>query len=227
MTAPLKVVGADVPRKDAFDKVTGHVSYAVDVALPGMLHAKVLRSSHAHALIQRLDVSRARRAPGVRAVLTHGDIPPEFMAVYGYNIKDQPLVAVDRVRYIGDMICAVAADTEAEAAAALALVEVDYQDLPVAASIEAALAENAVELFPVAPMGVVPAFIGLGGIVYMAVSSILGVVFVWYAYKVFQIREGREADTAARALFGFSILYLFALFLVLLAEHTIRIVMGG
>ena len=78
-----------------------------------------------------------------------------------------------------------------------------------------------------APMGVVPAFIGLGGMVYMAVSSILGVVFVWYAYKVFQIREGREADTAARALFGFSILYLFALFLVLLAEHTIRIVMGG
>jgi heme o synthase len=52
-------------------------------------------------------------------------------------------------------------------------------------------------------------------------------VFVWYAYKVFQIREGREADTAARTLFGFSILYLFALFLVLLAEHTIRIVMGG
>ncbi len=78
-----------------------------------------------------------------------------------------------------------------------------------------------------APMGVVPAFIGLGGMVYMAVSSILGVVFVWYAYRVFQIREGREADTAARALFGFSILYLFALFLVLLAEHTIRIVMGG
>ena len=78
-----------------------------------------------------------------------------------------------------------------------------------------------------APMGVVPAFIGLGGMVYMAVSSILGVVFVWYAYKVFQIREGREADTAARALFGFSILYLFALFLVLLAEHTFRIVMGG
>ncbi len=78
-----------------------------------------------------------------------------------------------------------------------------------------------------APLGVLPAFIGLGGMSYLVVSSVLGVAFVWFAYKVFQIREGREADGAARALFGFSIFYLFALFLVLLAEHTIRIVMGG
>ncbi len=78
-----------------------------------------------------------------------------------------------------------------------------------------------------APLGIVPSFIGLGGTTYLIVSSVLGVAFVWYAYKVFQIRDGREADSAARALFGFSILYLFALFLVLLAEHTIRIAMGG
>ncbi len=78
-----------------------------------------------------------------------------------------------------------------------------------------------------APLGVLPAFIGLGGTTYLIVSSVLGAVFVWYAYKVFQIRDGRDADSAARALFGFSIIYLFALFLVLLAEHTIRIAMGG
>ena len=78
-----------------------------------------------------------------------------------------------------------------------------------------------------APLGVLPAFIGLGGTTYLIVSSVLGGVFVWYAYKVFQIRDGRDADSAARALFGFSIIYLFALFLVLLAEHTIRIAMGG
>jgi CO/xanthine dehydrogenase Mo-binding subunit len=158
MNAPLLVVGADLPRKDAVEKVSGRAEYAVDVTLPGMLHAKVLRSSHAHALIRRLDVARARRAPGVRAVLTHADIPSHFMPVYGYFIKDQPIVAVDRVRYIGDVVCAVAADTEAQAAAALALIEVDYEDLPFAVTVEDALTDAAEELFPVAPFSVAPTY---------------------------------------------------------------------
>ena len=158
MNAPLRFVGADVPRKDAAGKVSGSAAYAVDVQLPGMLHAKVLRSHKAHALIRRIDVSAARRAPGVRAVLTHADIPAHFMAVYGYNIKDQPIVAVDRVRYIGDIVCAVAADSEAEAVAALARVVVEYEDLPVVASIEAAISDTAPELFPVAPIGAVPTY---------------------------------------------------------------------
>ena len=155
---PLRVVGTNAAPKDAVDKVSGRAAYAVDVELPGMLHAKVLRSSRAHALIKALDVSAARRAPGVRAVLTHADIPAHFMPVYGYNIKDQPIVAIDRVRYIGDIVCAVVADSEAEAAAALARVVVEYEDLPVVASIETALAEGAPELFPVPPMGVVPSY---------------------------------------------------------------------
>lgn len=158
MNAPLAIVGANLPRKDAVDKVCGRADYTVDVALPGMLHAKVLRSSCAHALIARLDVERARNAPGVRAVLTHTDIPAHFMPVYGYFIKDQPIVAVDRVRYIGDIICAIAADTEAQAAAALALVEVDYQALPLAVTVEDALADDAEELFPVAPVAVMPTY---------------------------------------------------------------------
>ncbi len=158
MSAALKIVGANVPRKDAVEKVSGRALYTVDIVRPGMLHAKALRSSRAHAMIARLDVSRARRAPGVRAVLTHADIPAHFMPVYGYFIKDQPIVAVDRVRYIGDIVCAVAADTEAEAAAALALVEVDYVDLPIAAHVEAALAEGAPELFPSAPLGMQPTY---------------------------------------------------------------------
>jgi heme o synthase len=79
-----------------------------------------------------------------------------------------------------------------------------------------------------APLGVAPYFIGLGGLAYLAVSTAGGALFVWYAWKLFQFRDdGRESDAAARKLFGFSIMYLFALFLVLLAEHTIRIVMGG
>jgi len=158
MNAPLAVVGAKLPRKDAVDKVSGEAAYAVDVSLPGMLHAKVLRSSRAHALIKRLDASKARTAPGVRAVLTHADIPAHFMPVYGYFIKDQPIVAVDRVRYIGDIVCAVAAETEAEAAAALALVEVDYEELSAASTIESALAGSAENLFPVVPFGVMPTY---------------------------------------------------------------------
>ena len=156
MKIPLAVVGSDVPRKDAIDKVSGRAEYTVDVSLPDMLHAKVLRSSHAHALIKRLDISKVRQAPGVRAVLTHADIPSHFMPVYGYFIKDQPIVAVDRVRYVGDIVCAVAADSEAEAAAALALAEVDYKDLPASATMETALADEAENLFPVIPFGVMP-----------------------------------------------------------------------
>jgi CO/xanthine dehydrogenase Mo-binding subunit len=158
MNAPLTTVGANAPRIDAAEKVSGRGVYSVDVDRPGMLHAKVLRSSRAHALIRRLDVEPARRAPGVRAVLTHADIPTHFMPVYGYFIKDQPIVAVDRVRYVGDIVCAVAADTEAQAAAALALVEVDYEDLAVAATVEAALADEAPELFPAAPLGMMPTY---------------------------------------------------------------------
>ena len=158
MNAPLAVVGVNLPRKDAVDKVCGRAEYAVDVTLPGMLHAKVLRSSRAHALIKRIDVEKARRAAGVRAVLTHADIPSHFMPVYGYFIKDQPIVAVDRVRYIGDIVCAIAADSEAQAAAALALIDVDYDDLPRSITVEAALAVDAEELFPVAPMSVMPTY---------------------------------------------------------------------
>ena len=158
MNAPLRIVGQQVPRKDAIEKVTGRAVYATDIVQPGMLHAKVLRSPHAHALIKRIDVSRAKRARGVRAVLTHTDIPTHFMAVYGYFIKDQPLVAVDRVRYIGDIVCAVAADTEVDAAAALALIDVEYERLPIIGTIEQALAEGAAELFPHAPLAMAPAY---------------------------------------------------------------------
>ena len=81
MNAPLKIIGAKLPRKDAVEKVTGRARYATDAALPGMLHAKVLRSSRAHALIKRIDVAKARRMAGVRAVLTHADIPAHMMPV--------------------------------------------------------------------------------------------------------------------------------------------------
>jgi CO/xanthine dehydrogenase Mo-binding subunit len=158
VNASLTTVGAMLPRKDAADKVSGRAEYAVDMTFPGMLHAKVLRSPVPHALIKLLRADKARRAPGVCAVLTHADIPAHVQPVYGYYIKDQPIVAVDRVRYVGDIVCAVAAETEAQAASALALIEVDYERLPAAVDVEAALAESAAELFPVAPIGIVAGY---------------------------------------------------------------------
>ncbi len=158
MTAGLDQVGHSLPRSDAVAKLTGTAVYGPDVVLPGMLHAKLLRSPRAHARVLSIDASAARAMPGVRAVLTRDDIPPHVVPYYGYFIKDQPLVAFDRVRYIGDIVCAVAADTEAQAIAALQTIQVSYSDLPVVASIAAATASEASELFEQAPMGIVPPY---------------------------------------------------------------------
>ncbi|MFE0222435.1 xanthine dehydrogenase family protein molybdopterin-binding subunit, partial [Streptomyces albidoflavus] len=125
---PLTSVGRTKRRHDAVLKTTGAARYTADITLPGMLHAKVLRSPHAHARIVSLDASRARATPGVRAVLTRdelGETPG-----YGFFIKDQPVVARDRVRYAGDVVAAVAADDEAAALAALAVIDVVYEELP-------------------------------------------------------------------------------------------------
>jgi len=151
-------IGAALPRADGPEKLSGRATYTTDITLPGMLHAKLLRSPHAHARLLRIDATPARAAPGVHAVLTRDDVPAGLMAVYGYFIKDQPIVATDRVRHIGDVVAAVAAESEAQAVAALAMIEVEYEPLPVVASIEAALAPDAPALFPDAPVGFVPAY---------------------------------------------------------------------
>jgi CO/xanthine dehydrogenase Mo-binding subunit len=155
---PLRSVGADLRRADAAEKTTGRALYTNDFALPGMLHAKALRSPRAHALIKRLDASRARTAPGVHAVLTRDDVPANLAATFGYFIKDQPIVATDRVRHVGDIVALVAADTEADAVAALRLIDIDYEDLPIVATIEQALAPDAPALFETAPPGIVPLY---------------------------------------------------------------------
>ncbi len=130
------------PRIDAPAKVTGTARYTADVRLPGMLHAKVLRSRHAHARLISVDASRARAVPGVHAVLTRdelGGVAPG----YGYFVKDQPVVARDKVRYVGDVIAAVAAVDEATALRALELIDVAYEPLPAVPDIDAALADGA------------------------------------------------------------------------------------
>lgn len=162
MNAPerLRVVGAELPRKDALDKVTGAARYTVDLRLPGMLCAKALRSPHAHARVTRVDARRAAALPGVAAVLTRDDLAG-LNPTYGYFIKDQPIVAIDRVRYVGDLVAAVAAVDEPTACQALERIEVEYEPLPAVADIEAALAHDAPALFEGPQPGIVPAY-GIG-----------------------------------------------------------------
>jgi CO/xanthine dehydrogenase Mo-binding subunit len=136
----LKVVGKPHPRLDGPDSVTGGAIYTVDVALPAMLHAKLFRSSVPHAKIRRLDVSRARALAGVAAVLTADDVPTKR---FGFGVQDEELLAGEKVRYIGDVIAAVAAVNEATAEQALELIDCEYEMLPAALTVDEALRENA------------------------------------------------------------------------------------
>jgi CO/xanthine dehydrogenase Mo-binding subunit len=130
---------------DARDRVTGRVPYTINVALPGMLHAKLLRSEAAHARLVRVDASRARAFPGVAAVLTgqdivdRGDIQPRF----GPVLRDQPILAYGKVRFVGEPLAAVAAADPDVAARALELIEVEYDELPPVFSVDEALADGA------------------------------------------------------------------------------------
>ena len=103
----LRVVGTPVVREDAVDKVTGAARYTTDLLLPGMLHAAILTSPHASARIVRIDTELARAAPGVRAVLTGADLDVRL----GLYLRDKRILARDVVRYQGEAVAAVAADT--------------------------------------------------------------------------------------------------------------------
>ncbi|MFQ5825897.1 MAG: xanthine dehydrogenase family protein molybdopterin-binding subunit [Dehalococcoidia bacterium] len=120
------VVGRPVPRVDAVEKVTARAIFGTDTVLPGMLHGKILRSPYAHARIVAIDTSKAKSMPGVRAVLTAGDVPERRMG----TIKDQPILAREKVRYIGDAVAAVAAVDEEIAERAVESIEVEYEELP-------------------------------------------------------------------------------------------------
>lgn len=136
-----QAVGHPLPRPDARAKATGEAVFAADLYFEGMLHGKVLRSRYPHARVLRVDTSRARALPGVVAVLTAADVPGAKN--HGLLRNDWPVLAYDKVRYMGDAIALVAAETEETAEAALKLIEVDYEPLPVVASAEAALAADA------------------------------------------------------------------------------------
>ena len=126
-TRDVKGVGLSIPRPDGPEKVTGRVPYVADIKPRGMLHAKLLRSPHAHARIVRIDTSRAKALPGVRAVITAKDIPQLKKKA---PTRAHAVLAIDRVVFVGQPVAAVAADELAIAEEALDLITVEYQILP-------------------------------------------------------------------------------------------------
>lgn len=134
----MKYVGKNIPRNDGYDKATGLGQFTVDVTMPRMLHAKVLRSPYAHAKVIRIDTSAAEALPGVEAVCTfenttnkpfNGAAPMVTTPRPAEPVRDQ-FVFTDEPKYIGDEIAAVAAETEAIAAEAVKLIQVEYEELP-------------------------------------------------------------------------------------------------
>lgn len=143
-----KVIGQGVPRLDAFAKVTGQAVYADDFRLPRHLEARVLRSSLPHARIVSIDVEQAKALLGVRAVLTGADLSNRR---YGNQIQDIPVLAYDRVRYVGEPLAAVAAVDGDTAEEALERITVEYEELPAVFDPFAAMKASAPVLHPQAP----------------------------------------------------------------------------
>ncbi len=139
------LIGQSLTRVDAVGKVTGATLYPGDLTMPGMLHMKALFAHRPHARIKRIDTSRAQAAPGVVAVFTAKDVP---VNEFGLIMFDAPVLAGDVVRWIGEKVALVVAETEKQAAHALDLIEVEYEDLPVVSDPRQAMQPGAPQLHP-------------------------------------------------------------------------------
>jgi CO/xanthine dehydrogenase Mo-binding subunit len=146
-------IGKSLPRIDALDKVTGKALYSGDLNMKGMLHMKILFAERPHARVKEIRTGKAEAAEGVAAVYTAKDVP---VNEYGLQVKDQPVLCgpgaskpyTDIVRFVGDQVAVVVAQTEAQAEAAVKLIEVEYEDLPVLSDPKAALRLDAPILHP-------------------------------------------------------------------------------
>ncbi|HEX7974361.1 MAG TPA: molybdopterin cofactor-binding domain-containing protein [Anaerolineales bacterium] len=149
----MSIIGKSVKRIDAVGKVTGITQYPGDINLKNQAYMKILFAGRPHAMIRRLDTARAEALPGVIAVFTAKDVP---VNEYGLGVPDQPVLCgpgsakpyADHVRFVGDQVALVVAETEAIAAQARDLIEVDYEDLPVITDPEGAMRADAVLLHP-------------------------------------------------------------------------------
>src|SRR5574342_348467 len=130
-------IGESVPMLDSVARVTGAVEYMVNLRLPGMLYGKIVRSQSPHARLLKVDTTNALNVPGLVAILTGADLGPN--AVYGVMIKDQGVVAIDRVRFVGEPIAAIAAENLEAAEEAALLLDVEYEELPAVFDAQAAI----------------------------------------------------------------------------------------
>jgi carbon-monoxide dehydrogenase large subunit len=148
----MRYVGTSVRRNEDPRLLTGRGRFVDDIRVPHMTHASFLHSPHAHARIRSIDVADARRAPGVVAVLTGADLAPlarPMAPVHGSGVRASahPALCVDKVRFVGDLVALVVAESRAQGEDALELIEVDYEVLPSVATIDEALSPDAEPIF--------------------------------------------------------------------------------
>jgi len=143
-----RILGTRAPRLDAAAKATGRAVYTDDISLPGMLHGAILQSPVAHARILSIDTTRAKALPGVEAVLTAADVPDRLFGVSPARY-DENVLAIEKVLYVGDEVAAVAAVNLETAREALALIDVQYEPLPLLLNAREALAEGAIQIHPI------------------------------------------------------------------------------
>jgi 4-hydroxybenzoyl-CoA reductase alpha subunit len=134
------MIGKSIPKIDSYGKVTGAARYADDLKLPRMAYGRILRSPHAHAVVKRVDTTRARALPGVLDIITAADLPRKYGIMP--TTQDEFAFALDKVRYVGEPVAAVCAVDEETAEEALDLIEVEYEPLAAIFSIEEALARK-------------------------------------------------------------------------------------
>ncbi len=142
------------------ERVLGDVPFASNVRVPGMLHCRIVRSTMPHARLTGIHTSAARRMPGVHAVVTGDDLcaHTRLRVLYGPVVHDQPVLALERVRYVGEPVAAVVAETPEDADEAAAAVVVDYDELPAVFSVDEAMAHGAPRLFEAQPE-IAPSFV--------------------------------------------------------------------
>ena len=187
MGASYKYIGKIAQRRDAHDIVTGTVRYTDDLKFQNLLYGKVLRSPYAHALIKRIDKGRAEKLPGVKAVLTYEDIP-DWRGGTPRTVR----ILDKKLRYMGDAVALVAAQTAEIAEEALELVDVEYEVLPAVFDMDTALKPGAPLVWDEFPGNVIP-----GGTILYGPNCLKGVVMG-------DVEKGfAEADVVAEGTFGY------------------------
>jgi CO/xanthine dehydrogenase Mo-binding subunit len=149
----MSIIGQSIPRFDAYEKVTGKAQFPADINLPNQTYMKILFANRPHAIVHRIDIQQAKAYPGVIDILTAPDVP---VNEYGLGIYDQPVLCgpgspkpfTDRVRFIGDQVAVVIAESEEAAEAARELIQVDYEDLPIVTDPDEAMKDNSILLHP-------------------------------------------------------------------------------